>query len=111
MGRLMLHYSQNINALRLNLNNSLFDDSASELDRVFEYISNLKYLSPPKLARDETLNLLHLALPDAFDQIYFFWDIRSSASLQDVISKIKEIDELILPLARHNLFIKNYLLL
>lgn len=106
MGRLMLRHAQSVDSLRLNFYSSPFDDSTGDINQVLEYLSGLRYAREDKLTKDETLNLLNFARPDAFDQVDFLWDIRSATPHEEVISRIKEIENLVLPLARQNLFIK-----
>jgi hypothetical protein len=106
MGRLMLRNSKDTDTLHLDLFKSPLDPSVEDLNQVLDYISKLKGSPSVKLTRSETLNLLYLAYPDAFDQVYFLWDIRSADPNEEVLIKIKEIDSLALPLARQNLFIK-----
>jgi hypothetical protein len=106
MGRLMLHYSKSVDALHLDLLRSPFDPSVGDLNQVLEYILKLRCTPADLLTKDEILNLIYLAYPDAFDQVYFLWDICSAAPREDVISGIKEIESLALPLARQKLFIK-----
>ena len=107
MGRLMLRQTQSVDALRLNFFSSPFNNNATDLEQVIEYILTLNYAAPiTKLTKDETLNLLDMARTDIFVQIYFLWDIRSAAPCEEVTNKIREVEGIALLLARQNLFIK-----
>lgn len=106
MGRLILRYSKSKEPLGREIFTSPFDPSVGDLDQVLEYISTLQHSSAGSLTEEEALHLLYMARPDAFDQIYFIWDIRSAVPREEVVGKIKSIENLALPLARQNIFLK-----
>jgi hypothetical protein len=107
MGTLMLRHTQSADALRINFYSSPFNSAASDIERALDYITKFKpRKSTIKLTKEEMLNLLYRAKPDIFDQIYFLWDIRSTAPQEEVVNKIKEMEGIAVHLARQNLFIK-----
>lgn len=107
MSRLILRYTQNEDALRLSFYSSSLNNSVSDTEQAIEYIRRFKHRKTAvKLSKQEMLNLLYAACPDIFDQIYFLWDIRSASPQDEVINKIKEMDELAVPLASQKVYIK-----
>lgn len=98
---------QNMDTLRLHFFSSPFKSATSDVEQMLDYITKLQPKnSGVELTKEEAQSLLYLARPDAFNQVYFLWDIRSSDLHDEVVRDIQEIAGLALPLARQNLFIK-----
>jgi len=107
MSRLILRHTQNEDALRLSFYSSSLNNSASDTEQAIEYIRKFKHRKTAvKLSKQEMLNLLYAAWPDIFDQIYFLWDIRSASPQDDVLNKIREMDEIAVSLASQKVYIK-----
>jgi hypothetical protein len=108
MSRLMLYHTKDVDALFSSLRNSAFASVSGETDRIIEYVKRFPCWTPDNLTVEDILSLFYLARPEGFDQIYFMWDIRSSSSHKELVRAVKEIEPLILPLARQNVVIKAF---
>jgi hypothetical protein len=104
----MLWHARSLEALRLNLYSSTSKhNNAADVEQVMEYLKRLKLPKPQaKLTQDDMLSSLHLAYPAEFEQIWFLWDIPASSPQEDVVSRLKEMTSLAVPLSQQNVIVK-----
>lgn len=108
MSRLMLYHTKDADTLFSSLRSSAFTSVSGDTDRIVEYARRFPCWTPDNLTVEDILSLFYLARPEGFDQLHFMWDIRSSSSHKELVRAVKEIEPLILPLARQNVVIKAF---
>lgn len=109
MGNLMLSYGGSIDNIEIAFARSE-SSSNEDLHQVIAQLTDLGAMPKKKILTDvDLIDLLYMAKPDGYNCIFFIIDISGLSTSRPLPGKIKELENLIIPLIQADFFIKAFL--